>query len=244
MSTFNGKSAHETMANGSVGAQITGSTHGSESNGNGTKPVSYPVDSQFVIDPGGTRLLFEHPAFPPKNKPRHRWMRWLLMAGVASAIVVAGVYFGWPHLRYALDTVSTDDAFVSGHITNVSPRIQDVVTEVLVDQNDRVEPGTLLVLLDREPFELALEQSQASVDEARANVVQARAQVRSQIARARGAYYARENAQENLRRQIATLHAQFAALTSRQASLQLRAKQPGARPCARVERRYQQGRRR
>ena len=69
-----------------------------------------------------------------------------------------------------LETVSTDDAFVPGHITYVSPRIEDVVTEVLVDQDDRVEPGQLLVRLDREPFEVAVAQAEASLEEARANV--------------------------------------------------------------------------
>ena len=98
----------------------------------------------------------------------------------------------------------TDDAFVAGHITYVSPRVEGLVTEVLVDQDDRVEPGQLLVKLDREPFEVAVAQAEASLEEARANVVQARAQVRSQIAQARGAYYQRKNAQETLRRQIAT----------------------------------------
>ena len=74
--------------------------------------------------------------------------------------------------------METDDAFVAGHITYVSPRIEDVVTEVLVDQNDRIEPGQLLVKLDREPFELAVAQDEASLEQARANVVQSRAQVR------------------------------------------------------------------
>ena len=76
---------------------------------------------------------------------------------------------------------------------------------MLVDQNDRVEPGDLLVKLDREPFEVAVAQAEASLEEARANVVQSRAQVASQIARARASYYQRKNAQEALRRQVAIL---------------------------------------
>jgi membrane fusion protein (multidrug efflux system) len=56
------------------------------------------------------------------------------------------------------------------------------------------------------------------LEEARANVVQARAQVQSQIAGARGAYYRRKNAQETLRRQIASLRAQVATLKARQSS--------------------------
>ena len=121
-----------------------------------------------------------------------------------------------------LTTISTDDAFVSSHITYVSPRIEDVVTEVLVDQDDRVEPGDLLVRLDREPFELAVAQSAAALEEARAEARRSAGResaVRSSlIARARGAYYSSKNAQENLRRQVATLRAQVAALKARESS--------------------------
>ena len=137
-----------------------------------------------------------------------------------AAVLWAGHSYGVPYVREMLETVETDDAFVAGHITYVSPRIEDVVTEVLVDQNDRVEPGELLVKLDREPFEVAVAQSEASLEEARANAAEW-AQARSQIARARAAYYQRKNAQETLRRQVATLNAQFATLKSRQASLEL-----------------------
>ncbi len=128
-----------------------------------------------MADPGGTRLLFEgHPAFPrPRKHPRH-WVRRIVIGLVVVGIIGVGLYFGVPWLEYELKTVSTDDAFVSGHITNVSPRIEDVVTDVLVDQDDRVEAGTLLVKLDRQPFELAAAQAEASLTEARANLVQAR----------------------------------------------------------------------
>ena len=93
---------------------------------------------------------------------------------IIAAIVGAGV-LGIPAVKEVMDTVSTDDAFVQGHITYVSPRVEGLVTEVLVDQNDRVEAGELLVKLDREPFEVAVQQAEASLEEARANVEQARA---------------------------------------------------------------------
>jgi membrane fusion protein (multidrug efflux system) len=184
--------------------------------------VADTLESRIVADQGGTRALDDREARSRHDgKPRPRWGRRLVIGAVVASMIGAGAHWGIPFIRYELNTVSTDDAFVSGHITNVSPRIEDVVTEVLVDQNDRVEPGTLLVRLDPEPFEVAVAQDQASLDVARANVAQARAQVRSQIAQARGAYYQRKNAQETLRRQVATLSAQFATLKSRQASLQL-----------------------
>jgi membrane fusion protein (multidrug efflux system) len=145
----------------------------------------------------------------------------IVMGVIAAAIVGAGAYWGVPAVKDVMDTVSTDDAFVQGHITYISPRVEGLVTEVLVDQNDRVEAGELLVKLDREPFEVALQQSEASLAQFRANLNQARAQVSSQIALARAAYYQRKNAQETLRRQVITLNALFAAVKSNQATVEL-----------------------
>jgi hypothetical protein len=148
--------AHEAVpSNGHhdhVGSGWAGSDHG-----NGHRPVRFPVDSQVLADPGGTGLMSEgHPAFPKPQKPKRHWMRWLVIGAIVAAILGAGWYWGVPWAPYQLDTVSTDDAFVQGHITYVSPRVEGVITEVLVDQNDRVEPGQLLMKLDREPFEVAV----------------------------------------------------------------------------------------
>ena len=71
---------------------------------------------------------------------------------IAVAVLAVGFWFGAPYVYELLETVATDDAFVAGHITYVSPRIEDVVTEVLVDQDDRVEPGQLLARFDRQPL--------------------------------------------------------------------------------------------
>jgi membrane fusion protein (multidrug efflux system) len=185
-------------------------------------PVEMPVDSQVLVDPRGPRLVERgHPAFPRPPKKRRRWVRWVVVGLIVAAIVGAGLTFGLPAIHTALTTESTDDAFVSAHITNVSPRIDDVVTEVLVDQNDRVEPGTLLVRLDREPFEIAVAQSQAALEEARSQLALARTQARAQLASARGSWFRRKNTQEQLRRQVASLRAQVATLRANQSSQEL-----------------------
>jgi Biotin-lipoyl like len=170
--------------------------------GNGHSEVAYPLDSRVVADLAGTRTIDEGEVQSQQpRKPRPSWRRRLVTGLVVAAILWVGLYYGVPFVREVLVTVQTDDAFVAGHITYVSPRIEDVVTEVLVDQNDRIEPGDLLVKLDREPFEVAVAQAEASLEEARANVVQSRAQVASQIARARAsdrARYATESSGEPL----------------------------------------------
>ncbi len=187
-----------------------------------SEPVDRPMDSQFLADPQGTRLAEPgHPAFPkPEKKPRH-WVRRFVVFAIIAGVIGAALYWGIPAIKWALDTTSTDDAFVSGHITNVSPRIEGMVTEVMVERNDRVEPGTVLVRLDHEPFEIALAQSEASLVEARSNLELSRAQVRAQLATARGSFFRRKNQQEQLRRQIKSLEAQVATLKAQQSSQKL-----------------------
>jgi membrane fusion protein (multidrug efflux system) len=186
------------------------------------EPVRSPIDSQVLADARGTRLSEQgNPAVPQKPKKERHWVRNIIVLAIIGGVIAAAVYWGIPVVRWMLDTASTDDAFVSGHTTNVSPRIEAVVTEVMVEQNDRVEPGDVLVRLDREPFEIALAQMEASLLQARANLDLSRAQVKSQLATARGAYFKRRTQQEQLQRTIMTLQALVAELKSKQSTQHL-----------------------
>ena len=55
------------------------------------------------------------------------------------------VYFGTPVVNRAINTVSTDDAYVNSHVTFVAPRVPGQVVKVLVNDNDRVKRGDVLV---------------------------------------------------------------------------------------------------
>ena len=185
-------------------------------------PVERPMDSLVVADPQGTRMAEEgHPAVDqPRPKPSH-WVGRIVVLTLILAALGAGLYFGIPAVRTALDTTSTDDAFVAGHATYVSPRIEGLVTEVMVERNDRVEPGTMLVRIDREPFVIALEQSESSLVQARANLDLSKAQVKAQLAGARGAFFQRRTQQEQLSRQVRSLEAQVASLRAAQSAQHL-----------------------
>jgi hypothetical protein len=75
--------------------------------GNGHRPVRFPVDSQVVADPGGTRLMSAgHPTFPRPRKPERHWIRWFVLGAIVAATLGAGWYRGLPWLRYELATVS------------------------------------------------------------------------------------------------------------------------------------------
>jgi membrane fusion protein, multidrug efflux system len=52
--------------------------------------------------------------------------------------------FDIPWIELTLNTVSTDDAYVNGHVTFVAARVGGQITRVLVDDNNRVHKGDAL----------------------------------------------------------------------------------------------------
>ena len=152
---------------------------------------------------------------PPKSHKSKR-VRYLLIGAIAVLVLaIAGI----PWIRQALNTVSTDDAYVNGHVTFVAARVPGQVSRVLVDDNYRVKKGDLLVQLDKEPYEVAVAVKQAAVDIAKANLEVAEASVRSIEAKARSQYWALQFAMDDVRNRIALLHAKVAALDKSRANL-------------------------
>src|SRR4029453_8622260 len=113
---------------------------------------------------------------------------------LALALLLA---FGGPALLRALTTVSTDDAYVNGHVTFVAPRVSGQVAEVLVDDNNRVRKGDVLVRLDKEPYQVQVAIKQAAVTAAEADLAAANAEVRGQVAQARSNRFKLQHAIED-----------------------------------------------
>jgi membrane fusion protein, multidrug efflux system len=136
-------------------------------------------------------------------------------------VILAAAVYGIPWIRFVLSTVSTDDAFVNGHVTFVAPRVHGQVSRVLVDDNNRVHKGDLLVELDKEPFRDAVAVKKAAVDTAEADLQAARATVRGIEAQAMSRRWQLQQAQQNVENQIGLLHARVAALKKAKATLVL-----------------------
>jgi membrane fusion protein, multidrug efflux system len=158
---------------------------------------------------------------PPPPDQRHRQRRRLLLGVLGVVILIVAGIFGIPQIRLALATVSTDDAYVNGHVTFVAPRIGGQISQVLVDDNYRVRKGDLLSQIDKEPFEIAVAQKKAAVGTANADLQAATASVRGIEAEARSRRWKLQNAEEELENQIALLHDRVAALDKAKATLAL-----------------------
>ena len=135
---------------------------------------------------------------------------------VLAGLVGLAVYFG-PDARRALVTVSTDDAYVNGHVTLVAARVPGQVKKVFVDDNDRVAAGDVLLELDPEPNQVRVNLKKAAVGAAAADREAAVAKVRAAVAQARSLRWKLQATTEEVGDEIAVVSARVAAVKSRQA---------------------------
>src|SRR5215813_3629022 len=129
-----------------------------------------------------------------------RSRRTLIVLGILLVVFII-----IPRVFHALHTVSTDDAYVNSYVTFVAPRVSGQVARVLVDDNNRVKKGDVLVELDPEPFRVQVAIKQAAVESAQANLVVAQATVRSQIGQARALRFKLQRAIEDVDNQVALI---------------------------------------
>jgi membrane fusion protein, multidrug efflux system len=98
-----------------------------------------------------------HPLLDRYRKPA------LTVAIIAAAIVTAYyMYEAYTHEE-------TDDAYVTGHLHAIAPRIAATVSDVLVNDNQRVKAGDVLIKLDSSQYVAVSLAAKANLDDAQAN---------------------------------------------------------------------------
>jgi membrane fusion protein (multidrug efflux system) len=155
------------------------------------------------------------------EKQKTTWRRKMLLGAASLLVLAAALWFGIPWVQTTLNTVSTDDAYVNGHVTFVAARVKGQVSRVLVDDNYRVRKGDLLVQLDKEPFQIAVAVKKAAVDTAMADLQVAKSKVRGIEAEAMSRRRALQHAMEDVDNQVALLHARIAGVDKSKAELAL-----------------------
>ena len=189
----------------------------------GTAHVRRQPVQRLIRTPASADLATDPPPAtspPASGAPSHPWRRGLLWAGAVAGLAFGG-YALAPTVKTMLETISTDDAYVNGHVTYVAPRVAGEVSRVLVDDNDRVSKGDLLVQLDREPYQIQVDLKKAAVVNAEADLEAARAQVRGILAQARSQRWKLQRAIEDVDDKVAQLKARVAALRGKEATRDL-----------------------
>lgn len=110
--------------------------------------------------------------------PRRPWSRAAIPVVIAALGGVLLVLFAWRLPPFNTGEQSTDNAYVRGYVTTISPRLDGYVTEVLVKDFMPVKAGQTLVVIDDRNYRQAVEQAQAELAAQKANLANSEQQHR------------------------------------------------------------------
>lgn len=113
----------------------------------------WPEETEDVASRSKARSYFrQHPA-----------AKWVVLV-VMLVVIAAGIWV-W---RYYAVRESTDDAQIDAHIAPVAARVSGTVTNVYVENNMKVNAGTVLVQLDPKDYQVAVDKAKADLADAQA----------------------------------------------------------------------------
>jgi len=116
----------------------------------------------------------EKEALPPPPRKRSRHQKLLLASVAGIAVLIAVIFY---YCYFIAPYESTDDAFIDGYVTLVSPRVAGQVARLAVTDNQEVKAGDVLVEIDPRDYETSLSQAKADLAAANSQANQSRAQV-------------------------------------------------------------------
>jgi membrane fusion protein (multidrug efflux system) len=99
------------------------------------------------------------------KKPKRNRLR--IIATIVLVVLAVAGYFLW---NYFGSYESTDDAQIDGHLNAISARISGQVIEVLVDDEQIVKKGDVLVKIDPRDYEVAVAKAEADLADAKASL--------------------------------------------------------------------------
>lgn len=111
------------------------------------KPVA---DSNLALGPGGSGNDPGAGGFSIKK---------VLVLLIASLIIGAGCCLAYKALDHVNTFQDTDNAYVTGHLHHISSRVSGTVEHVLVEDNQHVKKGQLLVILDKRDFQVKVDRA-------------------------------------------------------------------------------------
>src|SRR5437879_4616139 len=93
----------------------------------------------------------------PKGLANPKVRRLLIGGGAVVVAAIVGLFL------YYHNRETTDDAQVDGHITPMASKVYGRVAQVLVDDNQAVKAGQVLVKIDARDYQAAVDQAKASL---------------------------------------------------------------------------------
>jgi membrane fusion protein (multidrug efflux system) len=140
---------------------------------NAMPPVRVATDAELADTPAPRR--------PTASRRR------VILAVLGGAAVIAAAYAGADWWRHGRFIETTDDAYVGGDVTALSPHVAGFVAEIAAADNARVAAGQVIARIDARDFRAALDRATATVAAGTASLQSLRAQRVVQLAAIRQA---------------------------------------------------------
>src|SRR6266446_734343 len=125
--------------------------------GEGTMSIEIEVGLENATKAPKVTEELELEAPAPKGFANPKVRRGLILGGIVLVAAVVGL------LLYYHNRESTDDAQVDGHITPMASKVYGRVAQVLVEDNQAVKAGQVLVKIDPRDYQAALDQAKAAL---------------------------------------------------------------------------------
>jgi membrane fusion protein (multidrug efflux system) len=144
----------------------------------------------------------------------------LILFAILVLLLAIGGFFWYLHAR---QYETTDDAFIEGTVVPVSAKVAGRLDKVLVDDNQEVAAGQLLVTIDPRDFEARVQQARAAYEAAlarvdvattnvqftRANTDAITAQAQASVQAAQAVVVARTSKLESAKADVAAAESEF-----------------------------------
>jgi membrane fusion protein, multidrug efflux system len=111
-----------------------------------------------------------------ESKPNNNKHKKLGLAILAIVIIIGAITIFF-YLRYKATHITTDDAFVDGHIHTIASKVKGTVKGVYVKDNQPVKKGDLLVEIDSADYAAKVTEASSSVGVEKAKLSEIEAQV-------------------------------------------------------------------
>ena len=108
------------------------------------------------------------------DKPEADPRRKLVIGAIVAVLAIIGILWGIRAYQYGHTHESTDDAYVTGNLLNVSPIISGTLAQLTVEEGDPVKAGQLIGRLEDSGPRAAVRQAQAAYEAAESQIPQAR----------------------------------------------------------------------
>jgi membrane fusion protein (multidrug efflux system) len=112
---------------------------------------------------------------PSKDKGNNKRRKISIVVFITIAVIGAiTVYF---YLRYKATHISTDDAFVEGHVHRIAAKVSGTVKKINVEDNQFVRKGDILVEIDSADYEVKVSETSAVLGKERSKLSEIEAKI-------------------------------------------------------------------